>query len=151
MKGCIDSLKAWTGTEITELQRSELFNYLNPLVLDAHHGMGTSFTISYLDPLVNHFSQHLQQCKRVTNTLSIIGSNQDKVKEAVSLLGMVDEYMNMCNRFAATYQMKHNIGEDINHPMWASHDHGFDFASQLFQHFAGYFSTLEMRSTSAVG
>merc|ERR1712232_358801 len=161
LKGCIDSLKAWTGAELSKLQRAQVFNFLSTYVLEANNGMETSFTIYFLGKLADHYSQLMQDCKRVTNILRIIGSNQEKVKEAVSLLGLVDEYVNMCNRFAVAYQMTHNIAEETNHPMRVSRDHGFDLAGQVFQHFARYFSTLELRihqptpeelrSTSAVG
>ena len=46
LKGCIDSLKRWTGEERIKLQKAEVFNYLSPLVLDVHNGMGLSFMAS---------------------------------------------------------------------------------------------------------
>merc|ERR1712151_477220 len=86
------------------------------------------------------------KCKRVTSVFRIIGTNSHKIEEAIALLGLVDEYMNMCNRFASGYQMTHNMGIDLELPVSPSRLRGFDLANQLFRIFAQYFATLEFQS-----
>jgi len=151
LKGCIESVKAWAQGELIKLQKAEVFNYLSPLVLDAHNAVGTAMTYRYVGQLANRYSQEMHQCKRVSNTLSIIGMNKHKIEEAFSLLGLVDEYMNICNRFAAGYQMTHNMADDTNVHLHISRLHGFDITNQMFTHFAGYLSTLESRSFLVLG
>jgi len=157
LKGCIERLHSWTEQKINSLQRDQVYNYLQPLLLDAHNGVSSSFTFRSLSSLANHYSREMMACKRITNTLSIIGNEKNKIEQAVAMLSAADEYMNICNQFAVGFQLAHNMGEDNQlkanfkiqgltlRAVEPTREHGFDLVSQVFSHFAGYFATLEVK------
>jgi len=164
LQGCVQSLHAWTQSRLISLERESFRQFLNVKYMEALNGITTLQTFYSTDTLADYLSKKLDGCKETMFTaLSVIDKSPHKLAEAVSLVSVVDDYMNVCNQFAAGFQVAHNFHEDPSYQnadkqfhnlqnadyrkgiLYPVRDHGFTIINLVLGEFATYFSGLEAR------
>jgi len=164
LKGCVESLHAWTQQRLISLEKENFRHFLQVKYMEAVEGLSTLTEYSSVKSVARFLSDRMYGCQTfASSALRIIDESPHKLSEAVSLLSVVDEYMNVCNQFAAGFQVAHNFNEDsiyqnANHKFHQleGYDYkreilephrydGFNLINLVFSRFIGYFSGLEVR------
>jgi len=113
LKGCVENLHAWTESKLIDLEKQGFRDWLKGRYMEALGGMEFVTSRHSTGEVARFFGRKLEEChSTMFSALTQIGNSIHRLEEAVSLVSVVDEYMNMCNQYAVGLQVVHNFHDD---------------------------------------
>lgn len=164
LKGCVENLHAWTESRLISLEKQMFRQFLNVEYMKAVGALSFVTAIRSSEEVASYLGNQIGECmKTMVAALTEVDNSIHQLEEAVSLVSVVDEYMNVCNQFAVGMQVVHNFHDDssyqradkqfhdlrglvyIKGPLRPSRETGFDMIHLVLAEFTRYFTGLETR------